>query len=137
MRTRWNSSHSVLLVGSYFSSCFPTSSKGLVEHDTDLLAAGGAGHVLVELDADVARVAVGPHDLAPDDAGPGLLAVDDLEVLLGLVDEGDALAEVPLAALFVVDAFELDDGLVLVLLLEASSEAGEDSADVETTFSHF
>lgn len=60
-----------------------------VEHDAHTRAHGPRRQVRPELGLDHTRVAVRAHHLAPDDAD--LAAVD---LTLGAVDVGDALAEV-------------------------------------------
>lgn len=75
-----------------------------VQHDADGRAERLGGERVAELGADNAGVAVGTGDLAPDDADPGAA-----DLLLGLVDVGDLLAEVEVRGVRVVDALDLDE----------------------------
>lgn len=82
-----------------------------VEHDADLAADGRGRQVLLELGADRAGAAVRAGDLAPD--GPVLGA---LLLRLGLVHVGQALAKVELGLGLGVDAVNLDQAGVGVLV---------------------
>jgi len=112
-------------------------STHLVEHDSNSLADGDIGQVAVKLALDIAALAVRSHNTAPDDSVSGFLAVHHLCVLGGFVAVSNSLAKVPSAAGLVVDALELHDSLVLVLGLQATAVAGEDTFHVQSSFGHF
>ena len=98
-----------------------------VEHDADLGAEGRGGEVAAELRAHHTLVAMRPHD--PPPGAPELGAV--LARRLRLVDVGDALAEVEVGRGLVIDALELDEGGVLILVAEPALEAEHDALDVK------
>jgi len=74
-----------------------------VQHDADRSTERLRGKGVGEAGTDDARVAVRPGDLAPDDT---VLGATDL--LVSLVDVGDALAEVEVGSLSVVNTLDLD-----------------------------
>ena len=108
----------------------------LVEHNSDLASSSGSWQVAVKLAPNVTALAVGPHDLTPDNSGPGFLTVYDFGVFGGFVDVGYAFSHVPVAGFEVVDAFELDNSLLAVLLFETATKVGEDTTDVKPAFGH-
>lgn len=77
-----------------------------VQHDADGRAERLGRERVAELGADNAGVAVGTGDLAPDDADPGAA-----DLLLGLVDVGDLLAEVEVRSVRGVNALDLDEAV--------------------------
>jgi hypothetical protein len=86
-----------------------------VQHDAHVGADGLRRQVLGELGADDAVVAVGTHDLAPDDAELGVVLQR-----LALVDVRDLLAKVEVHVLLVLEALDLDERSVLVLVAQAA-----------------
>ena len=85
-----------------------------VEHDADGGALSLRGEIVAEVSADDASVAVGLGDAAPDDADGAAL-----DGLLGAVDVRDALAEVVVGVLAVLDALNADEGGLLLLVVVA------------------
>lgn len=101
-----------------------------VEHDADSAAKSLAGEVLGELGADTAAVAVVANDAAPD--GAVLAAID---LALGLVDVGNALAHVEGGILELLDALHPQDGGVVLLGgVAAALEAHELGLGVQPTY---
>lgn len=91
--------------------------------------------VLGELASDGAGVTVGSADLAPDNSGAvggGLANISGVGLCLRLVDVSDSFAKVEGGVFLVVDALELDERGLLVLVSETSSVTGEDSLSVKT-----
>ena len=101
---------------------------GRVEHHahggSDGLGGEGAG----ELGPDNSVSSVGSADLAPDYAELGSV----LSGLLGLGDVRDLLSEVKVNVLLGVDAADLDEGGVVVLVAEAALVSEVDTLDVQT-----
>jgi len=98
-----------------------------VKHDADGSTEGLGGQVRPELGADNARVAVGPGDLAPDDADLGAL-----DGALGAVDVCYALTGVPLCGGGVVNTLELEEGGAGVGVALSSLVGNVLALDVET-----
>jgi len=90
--------------------------------------------VLGELASDGAGVTVRSADLAPDDSGSvsSFGNVSGVGLCLRLVDVSDSFAKVEGGVFLVVDALELDERGLLVLVSETSSVTGEDSLSVKT-----
>ena len=76
-----------------------------VEHDTDTSSESLGRDVVGELGTNNTRVAVRAGDAAPDDADLGAT-----NLLGGLVDVSDALAEVELGLVGLLNTFDLDEG---------------------------
>ena len=93
-----------------------------VQHDADGSSHGASGEVLGELSADNSRVSVSASDLSPDDAEDLVVSVSALLSAVGSVDVSDALSEVELSVLAVLNTVETKErdshGLVAVGALE-------------------
>ena len=106
----------------------------LVKHDSDFAGDFSGWQVAVELDFDVATLAVWSHNSAPDNSASAFFAVDDFGVFSGFVNKSNSFSEVPLATGGIVDTFKFDDGLVHGLSFQTSAVAGKDASDVKSAF---
>lgn len=110
-------------------SALPTPAETLlhlyrrgVQHDANRGAERLGGERAGELGADNARVTVRTGNLAPDDADLGAA-----DLLLGLVDVGDLLAEVEVGGSGVINTLDLDqaglgvDGVSATLVAQVTT----------------
>ena len=100
-----------------------------VHHDSDGGAEGARWKVLDELGAHKAALSVGGDNLAPD-----ALVVDASLLVLGFVDESNALAMVGHRSLAVLASLDLDKSGVLSLRSLTSLETEEKALRVKSTF---
>jgi hypothetical protein len=99
-----------------------------VQHDSDGLAHRSGRQVLHELGADDTTLAMGSSDLSPDG-----FEVDSSLSVLGLVNEGNALAVIVSARLAVLDVLNVQQSGVFGLCSLASLETQEDRLCVKST----
>jgi len=98
-----------------------------VEHDANARGKGLGRDVVSELGTDNTRVAVRAGDAAPDDADLGAT-----DLLGGLVDVGDTLAEVELGLVGLLNTLNLDEGGVALGDALRALVAHDPSLDVKT-----
>lgn len=98
-----------------------------VEHDTNASSESLRGDVVGELGTNDTRVTVRAGDAAPDDADLGAT-----NLLGGLVDVSDTLAEVELGLLGLLDTLDLDEGGVALGNALRALVAHDPSLDVKT-----
>lgn len=103
----------------------PLDTRG-EHHDTQCGPDGLGGQVVAEVGSDSASVAVGASDLAPHDTVLGASALGRT------VDESDPLAEVIASSLRVLDALQLQERSVGVLVPLASLETEMNGLGVES-----
>ena len=99
-----------------------------VHHDSDCGAEGARWKVLGELGAHNTTLSVGGGNLAPD-----ALVVDASLLVLGFVDESNALAMVGHRRLAVLASSDVDKSRVLSLSSLTSLETGENTLRVKST----
>ena len=99
-----------------------------VHHDSDGGAEGARWKVLGELGAHNTTLSVGGGNLAPD-----ALVVDASLLVLGFVDESNALAMVGHRRLAVLASLDVDKSRVLSLSSLTSLETGENTLRVKST----
>lgn len=103
-----------------------------VEHDSDGGTSGASGNVLCELDSNHTLMSVWLHDGSPSAPVSGVV-----RSVFDLVNIGDSLALIESGALGVVAVLDGDQGLVLLLMILGSSEAGEDTLLIESNWLSF
>jgi len=103
-----------------------------IQHDTDAPTHGLGREVLAELCPHRPAVAMGTRYLAPDDPQVARLVVAGARrLLLGAVDIAAALAQVELCLLLQLYAVDAQERCVLVLVAQATLEAGKHRLDVQ------
>ena len=100
-----------------------------VHHDSDGGAEGARWEVLSERGAHLAALSVRRGDLTPD-----ALVIDASLLVLGFVDESNALAMVGHRSLAVLASLDGDKSGVLFLSSLTSLETGEKTLRVKSTF---
>merc|ERR1739848_774085 len=88
----------------------------LVKHNSYSRSTRSSWHVVSEFHSYVSGLSMGTHNFTPDNSAPGSFAVDDFGVFLSFVNVRNSFSKIPLAVLFIVNSFEFDNSLILVLL---------------------
>jgi hypothetical protein len=99
-----------------------------VEHDSDVTTHSSGRKILSERSSDSAIVAVGSNDGAPHDSVFGVVSH-----VLCLENVSDSLAIVKACVFPVLETFDFEECLLLILGGLTSSEASEDSLDIQST----